>query len=94
MLPPVVDEGEIFPFKFWFNDSIQDGISYRSELYYRLRTVPYKQRARLYHFACKMAQRDRVLVTTSSTTCSLWMSLRSPSARSLQKPPFPFDSPS
>ncbi|RMF63475.1 MAG: hypothetical protein D6742_17475 [Cyanobacteria bacterium J069] len=81
MLPPVIDEGSFFPFKFWFKNRIQDGMHYRSELYYRLHTVESQQRARLYHFACRIAQRETVAVSANDHTCSIWVSLRSASAR-------------
>ncbi|WP_205370370.1 MULTISPECIES: hypothetical protein [Thermoleptolyngbya] len=81
VLPPVIDEGNFFPFKFWFRDSIQDGMYYRSELYYRLQTVDAQQRSRLYHFACRLAQREAVVVTANQRSCSLWINLRSSLAR-------------
>jgi len=81
VLPPVIDEGSFFPFKFWFKNSIQDGMYYRSELYYRLQTVDAQQRSRLYRFACRLAQREAVVVTASQHACSLWINLRSGLAR-------------
>ncbi|HEY9662593.1 MAG TPA: hypothetical protein V6C65_29415 [Allocoleopsis sp.] len=83
MLPPVIDEEDFFPFKFWFNNSIQDGMYYRNELYYRLHTADINQRARLYHYACKMAHYDTVVVTACDRTCSIWISLRSPSTKTI-----------
>lgn len=84
MLPPVINEGKIFPFKFWFNNRIQDGMYYRNELFYRLHAVPSQQRAHLYHYACKLARRNNVLITASSQAYSVWVSLRSPSAAALK----------
>jgi hypothetical protein len=78
VLPPVIAEGKAFPFKFWFHNSIRDGIYYRNELFYRLHTVNRPQRSRLYHYACKLARSSQVLVTASEQKCSLWISLRSP----------------
>lgn len=83
MLPPVVDEGSFFPFKFWLKDKIHDGMYYRSELFYRLYTVDLAHRAKLYHHACKMSLQDDVVVTTTPQTCSIWISLRSPNASNL-----------
>ncbi|NJO42351.1 MAG: hypothetical protein HC769_19695 [Cyanobacteria bacterium CRU_2_1] len=80
VLPPVIHEGEYNLFKFWFNNSVQDGVYYHNELFYRLQTVALNHRAQLYHQACKLAQHDTVIVTTSMDTCSVWISLRSPSA--------------
>lgn len=89
MLPPVIDEGEFFPFKFWFQGSIQDGMYYRNELFYRLHTVDINHRARLYHYACRLSLRDEIVVTATDTTCSIWVSLRSPGASNL-RPGDPF----
>lgn len=88
MLPPVINEGDFFPFKFWFNSSIQDGMYYRSELYYRLHTVDVEQRAGLYLYACKLSQENTVVVTSTDKACSLWLNLRSSGATS-----FPNNSP-
>jgi hypothetical protein len=93
VLPPVIDENQTFPFKFWFEDTIQDGMYYQNELFYRLHTVDIKARARLYHYACKLAQKDFVVVTADHDRCSVWVSLRSPSVSALvlrQKPLPPF----
>jgi len=76
VLPPVINERDIFPFKFWFSDSIQDGMYYRNELYYRLQSVTVTHRAKLYHYACKLAQSHPVIVTTRADECSVWISLR------------------
>lgn len=83
MLPPIIEEGSLLPFKFWFDNSIQDGMHYRNDLFYRLYTVGLEQRARLYHYACRMAQRDLVIVTATPKQCSIWVSLRSPSVTAL-----------
>ncbi len=84
MLPPVLEEGEYSPFKFWFDNSIQDGMYYRNELFYRLHTISSESRARLYHYACKLSKHDCVVVTTTDDTCSLWVSLRSPNIAALR----------
>lgn len=81
VLPPVIDEGDISPFKFWFNNSIQDGMYYRHELYYRLHTADISKRAKVYHYACKMAQQSAIAVTASQQQCSIWVSLRGPGAK-------------
>jgi hypothetical protein len=91
VLPPVVNEGSVFPFKFWFNHTVQDGMYYRNELFYRLHTVGIGTRAQLYHYACRLARRDNVVVTASERQCSIWVSLRSPSvtALTLRRQPLP-----
>jgi hypothetical protein len=91
VLPPVIEEGSAFPFKFWFDNGIQDGMYYRNDLFYRLYTVNLEHRARLYHHACRMAQSDLVVITATPKQCSIWVSLRSPSvtALSLRSQPLP-----
>ncbi|MBW4656172.1 MAG: hypothetical protein KME20_24495 [Kaiparowitsia implicata GSE-PSE-MK54-09C] len=77
MLPPVLDERDASPFKFWFDHSIQDGMYHRSELYYRLHSAGIALRARVYHYACKMVLHENVIVTIDAQSCSIWVSLRS-----------------
>jgi hypothetical protein len=91
VLPPVIEESETFPFKFWLNNGIHDGMYYRNELFYRLHSVSLENRARLYHYACKMARNDIVVVTATADRCSIWVSLRSPSmmAQTLRDQPLP-----
>ncbi len=50
---------------------------YRNELFYRLHSIDIRHRARLYHYACRLAQRDRVVVSATDASCSIWVSLRS-----------------
>ncbi len=76
MLPPVVDEGQVSIFKFWHGDRIQDGLYFRNELYYRVATINLDQRARLYHYACRISQKSYAVVTMTQIHCSLWVSLR------------------
>ena len=77
LLPRVVTENQVQPFKFWFNDSLQDGLHFQNELYYRLRQTPITERSRMYHLACKLVQHDAdVLLTASEEQCSLWANLR------------------
>ena len=76
VLPPVISERDISPFKFWFNENIQDGMCYHSELYYRRYTASIRHRAKIYHYACKLANRTSIIVTTTSRQCSIWVSLR------------------
>ena len=91
MLPPVIEEGEYSPFKFWFEHTIQDGMYYQNELFYRLHTISSESRAQLYHYACQLAQHDYVVVTLTDDECSIWVSLRSPNitALSLRKQALP-----
>jgi len=77
LLPRVVTESQVQPFKFWFNDSLQDGVHFQNELYYRLRQTPIAERSRLYHLACKLVQNGAdVFLTAAADECSLWANLR------------------
>jgi hypothetical protein len=80
VLPLVISDREFFPFKFWFNNSIQDGMYYRNELFYCLYSIEIKQRARLYHYACKLAQDHMVIISSTDVLCHIWISLRSEGA--------------
>jgi hypothetical protein len=76
VLPLILDEGKVFIFKFWFNDKIQDGMSYRNELFCRLRTYDLSYRPQVYHFGCKLAQDGvQIALTSAANSCSLWLKL-------------------
>jgi hypothetical protein len=77
VLPQVIRESQVQPFKFWFNDGLQDGIHYGDDLYYRLQCCEAAHRAELYRLACKLSQRGAdVVVTVTAMDCSLWANLR------------------
>lgn len=77
MLPQVLPESQLHIFKFWFNGSVQDGLHYRNELFYRARTVNSSERTRLYQLACRLCDRNADLVLSAiEDSCSLWISLR------------------
>ena len=78
MLPPVLMEKEFSLFHFWMDETVQDGLSYDNELFCRLCTLSSEYRAQLYHYACRLGQKDSIVITTSNAHCSLWVSLRSP----------------
>jgi hypothetical protein len=75
----MINEDEIFSFKFWFNDTIQYGMFYKNELYCRLKTFDIQARPQAYQLGCRLARQNAVVVLTCSpTACSLWGCLRSP----------------
>lgn len=79
MLPLIVDETKVFVFKFWFNSTIQDGMTHHNELFCRLRTFDLALRSQVYHLGCQLAKkRILIVLTTTPQTCSLWSSLRDP----------------
>jgi hypothetical protein len=77
VLPQVIDERSVQPFKFWFNHHLQDGLHCQKDLFYRLRTVQAAERAQLYKAACRLSRHGAmVVVTVAADHCSLWISLR------------------
>lgn len=53
---------------------------YRSELFCRLQSVPARYRAQLYHYACRLAQKESVVISAGAEQYSIWVGLRSPNA--------------
>jgi hypothetical protein len=79
VLAPLVNEDQIFSFKFWFNSTIQYGMFYNNELFCRLKVFDLQARSQAYQLGSKLVQQDAVIILTCTpTTCSLWGSLRSP----------------
>jgi hypothetical protein len=77
VLPQILLESQLHLFRFWFNDSLQDGLHYQNDLYYRVRTVRADQRTRLYHLACRLAKRHAgIVVSAADDRYSLWINLR------------------
>ncbi|PZV12187.1 MAG: hypothetical protein DCF22_12960 [Leptolyngbya sp.] len=76
MPPLVLDEEHVFIFKFWFADTIQNGMYYQNELFCQLVVVEVHQRSQLYQLSCKFARNEGLVVTCSKTGCRLWGSLR------------------
>lgn len=77
VLPQVIRESQVQPFKFWFNNGLQDGIRHRTDLYYRLQMRQLTEKAKLYQLACRLSRRGAdVLITIDWSHCSLWANLR------------------
>ncbi len=84
VLPLVLSESSVFIFKFWFNGELRDGMCHHNELFCRLRTFNAKERAKVYHLGCKLAQQYQLIALTSADMqCSLWVSLRDPQVESI-----------
>jgi hypothetical protein len=84
VLPIILSEDKVFPFKFWFANTLQEGIHHQDELYCRLTTFSAGDRAKAYHLSCRLAQTGAIVILTLSTQrCGLWVSLRTPLARSV-----------
>lgn len=82
VLPRVVNEEEIFTFKFWLNDTVHIGMSYQGELYCRLESFDLQRRPQVYQLGCKLSrQNTSTVLSVASATCSLWGSLRDPAVK-------------
>lgn len=82
VLPLVVNEEQVFTFKFWFNGKVHLGMSYQGELYCRLESFDLQRRPQVYQLGCKLSQQNTSIVLSSaSATCSLWGSLRDPAVK-------------
>lgn len=76
-LPLVLHEDNLKQFKFWFNGALQDGLTFKNELFCRLHSVKAESRALLYQYAFQLASRETIVITASKSTYSIWISLRS-----------------
>ena len=77
MLPKIVEESTVQVFKFWFCETLQDGVHFQNELYYRLKQTTPEYRTRLYQLGCQLAQRGAdVVLTVDDQHCSLWANIR------------------
>lgn len=84
MLPLVVDEQQVFTFKFWFGGQIQTGMHFQDELFCQIVSVDLSQRSRTYQQACKLAQQGiRLVITCTSEQCKVWGSLRNDTVKQL-----------
>lgn len=84
MLPPVIDEKQVFTFKFWFGDKVQTGMHYQNELFCQIATLDISQRSHAYQQACKLAQQGiLIVITCSAQQCHMWGSLRNETVKQL-----------
>jgi hypothetical protein len=79
-VPPIlINEEQVFSFKFWFDGNIHYGMFYQNELFFRLASFKPKQRPQVYQLGCKLARQNTLIaLSCSETGCTLWGSLRSP----------------
>ncbi len=85
MTPLVINEDQVFSFKFWFNGVVQTGMYYQTELFCCLGTFDLCERPRVYQLGCQLGQRGMQIALTSSSsgTCSLWGGLRDAAVKEL-----------
>lgn len=77
MLPVIVVESLISPFKFW-HGGIHSGMLYRNDFFTRLHSFSVADRSRAY--ACAMEegkQGFKVCITVSKTHYTVWVEMRS-----------------
>jgi hypothetical protein len=90
VLPLVIDEQQVFSFKFWFGNQIQNGMHFQNELFCQIGVVDSSQRSQLYQHACKLSQHGLTLVLTCSQKhCRVWGSLRDEAIKQLLINPDP-----
>jgi hypothetical protein len=84
VLPVVLNEAQIFTFKFWFDGTLRTGMHCQNELFCQLAAVDVSDRPKLYRAGSKLAQQGvPVIISCSSEMCRLWGSLRSDKVRDL-----------
>lgn len=90
MLPLIIQSDQVVPFRFWLKDHIHEGLHYCGELFCCVQTFAARQRAKVYHLACKLEyQGTPTLLLLSPTQCSLWVSLRGAMVEKLLLHPIP-----
>lgn len=73
-LPAIVPENQIRRFRYFYECSLYEGMTFRGRLYKRLRTYGYQQRLRAFEHACELSSRGDVVISTAdSATYSLWV---------------------
>lgn len=84
VLPKFIPEDQVFVFNFWFDNTMQQGMYFRNELYCRIGEFPADHRVYLYQAGCKLIRRGMAVVLTHALDrCSLWVDLRNPLVQDL-----------
>ncbi|WP_052050919.1 hypothetical protein [Leptolyngbya sp. KIOST-1] len=77
MVPSVVDESLVQPFKYW-DKTIQKGIFYNQELYIQLRSFAKDERLKAYEAAFEQSQQGVITcISVSPSHYTIWLRLRS-----------------
>jgi hypothetical protein len=80
VLPLVVAETLVSPFKFW-NEGVYCGMLYRNDFYRSLRQFPAADRLQAFTQAIEESNRGyKVCITASSERYTVWVEMRSPRA--------------
>ena len=68
---------QIRQFKFWLDQSLQDGMQYQHSLFQHASTWEYEQRNQLYQYARELARQGvDTLITYNASVCHLWINLK------------------
>ncbi|WOD40282.1 hypothetical protein [Nodosilinea sp. E11] len=86
----LIAEDQIRPFKFWHNQQIATGMSFRNELFAQLFSTSLKSRQQFFQrLDQEYATTTGLLLTVSKQQYTAWVNLRSPLAQSLYGVPEP-----
>ncbi len=77
MLPKVLNEKQVHPFKFYLEGEVQQGMRHDGLLYALVSTFSLKERLKAYDLATQLAESDCRAVVTVSDRYSIWIPLTS-----------------
>lgn len=77
MLPKVLNEKQVHPFKFYLEGEIQQGMRHNGLLYALVSTFSLKERLKAYDVATRLTESDCRAVVTVSDQYSIWVPLTS-----------------
>lgn len=76
--PPMISEQQMTLFKFYMDQTVQDGMTYRNDLYRLARQFTRDERLEAYRFGCELhGQGVLTLFSVSKQGYTVWISLRS-----------------
>ena len=73
--PAVLCENLVSPFRFWFEDTLQEGMIYQNELFECLRVFSDRQRTEVYELSNTLSQQGILVVITHKRERSSWKSV-------------------
>jgi hypothetical protein len=77
----MIPEQQITLFKFYMDQSMQDGVTYGKELYRLAKQFVVSDRLEAYRYGCELLEQGiPTLISVSKQRYIVWMSLGSPSA--------------
>ncbi len=77
MLPAIIQKSLVTCFKYW-NNGVQEAISYQNEMYTYVRGYTEEKRLQAYAFACEMTEQNlKSCITYSDKGYEVWINLKS-----------------